>query len=150
MHQGIALPSMCNAYCGGPCLVIHAGDVAIPHSVFVVKVVLEAFSKVPYVVLGWCSVVKVLSWKWPEEVVGRRQRVQVASRHVLSVLFHTGSVARSFIRKFIARDTCVCFHLLEVDVMRAAAYDVDNAVYERLVFAVLHPCRSMQHVSNLV
>ena len=76
---------------------------------------LEAFAKVPNdVLLNWCVLIVVLHWQWPELVVGWWQRVLDASRHVLGVLFHAGSMACRFVCKFISRDTCVSFYLLEV------------------------------------
>jgi hypothetical protein len=39
---------------------------------------------------------------------------------------------------------------LQVNVVWAGTYEVNNLLYERLVFAVLHCCWSVQHVADLV
>ena len=44
----------------------------------------------------------------------------------------------------------VCLDLLQVNVVQAIPYDVDYVVYEWLVLAVLHPCRAVEHVANLI
>jgi hypothetical protein len=151
LHEQVALPSMGSGDCVGPCLVVNTGSIAVPHPVFPMQECLEAFVKVPNLVqFGWCLIVMALHRQWPELLVEWWQRVHVAFRHVLRVLLHTRGVACRFIRQLIARDTCVCFHVLEVNVVRAAAYDVDYAVNEGLVFAVLHACGSVQHVPYLV
>jgi hypothetical protein len=47
-------------------------------------------------------------------------------------------MTRPFVRKFVARDARVRLHFLQVDVVRAVPYDVDDAFNETLVLAMLH------------
>jgi hypothetical protein len=101
----------------------------------------EIFAKVPDMALGRCMWLCMFHDRdRPELLVGRRFRIHITRRHAVRVLLQSCSLARPLIRKLVARDSNVCFHFLQVDAVRALPDDVNDAIYERLVLAVLH-CR---------
>jgi hypothetical protein len=80
-------------------------------------------------------------------------RVSVPVKHVIAAaLGQARGMPGSFIREFVAWDTCLGFHFLQVDVVWAGTYEVNKLLYESLVFAIgCHCCHwSVQHVADLV